>query len=209
MGTRHRKTDFQFDLSGGALSLDFANTVSGRIDPEAHVDHVQTYDDLIAFAQQSKLLPTTQAGALRSDAGRHPEPAAQVLHTATALREAVYRTFSALAAGKPAASADLRHIEREAIEAMGHRSLERSNGDYRWDWKWDSANRLERVLWPIAQSAAELLTSGDFRDVHECEARNCAWLFLDKSRNGSRRWCDMKICGNREKARRHYERSHT
>jgi predicted RNA-binding Zn ribbon-like protein len=66
---------------------------------------------------------------------------------------------------------------------------------------------LHRLLWPIAESAAELLTSQEVSSIRLCEAPDCDWLFLDNSRNRSRRWCDMKICGNREKARRHYRRS--
>lgn len=66
---------------------------------------------------------------------------------------------------------------------------------------------LERILWPIAQSAAELLTSSELGTVRLCEAPDCAWLFLDQSCNRSRRWSDMKVCGNRQKARRHYQRT--
>jgi predicted RNA-binding Zn ribbon-like protein len=62
------------------------------------------------------------------------------------------------------------------------------------------------MLWPIASSAADLLTSERLKKVRLCEAKTCTWLFLDESRNHSRRWCDMKVCGNREKARRHYQR---
>lgn len=62
------------------------------------------------------------------------------------------------------------------------------------------------MLWPVARSAAELLTSPDAQRVRECALRSCSWLFVDRSRNRRRRWCDMKTCGNRAKARRHYRR---
>jgi predicted RNA-binding Zn ribbon-like protein len=64
------------------------------------------------------------------------------------------------------------------------------------------------MLWPIAQSAADLMTSDKRNSVRQCGADDCAWLFLDESRNHSRRWCDMKTCGNRQKARRHYASKH-
>ena len=91
--------------------------------------------------------------------------------------------------------------------ALRHRKLTRTSGDYRWEWQSEGGNLLDRILWPIAESAANLLTSQDRADIRECDAPDCEWLFLDHSRNGSRRWCDMKSCGNRQKARRHYRRA--
>ncbi|MBI4413448.1 MAG: CGNR zinc finger domain-containing protein, partial [candidate division NC10 bacterium] len=76
---------------------------------------------------------------------------------------------------------------------------------FAWRWTGDG-QRLDRMLWAVTRSAADLLTSGELAAVRECEAETCAWLFMDRSRNRSRRWCDMKACGNRAKARRHYER---
>jgi predicted RNA-binding Zn ribbon-like protein len=63
------------------------------------------------------------------------------------------------------------------------------------------------MLWPVVRSAAELLTSDELGRVRECAADNCAWLFLDRSKNRSRRWCDMAVCGNRDKVRRFRQRS--
>lgn len=75
-----------------------------------------------------------------------------------------------------------------------------------WGWD-DAAPALDRPLWPVARSLAELLTSDELPRVRECAADNCAWLFIDTSKNRSRRWCDMAVCGNRAKARRHYARA--
>jgi len=65
---------------------------------------------------------------------------------------------------------------------------------------------LERINWLIVRSAADLLTSDKLHDVRACSAEDCRWLFLDISKNHSRRWCDMETCGNQAKARRHYRR---
>ena len=124
------------------------------------------------------------------------------------LREALYRVFSAIAAAKPARPDDVERISDFALEALNHRQLTRTNGNYRWEWQSNGRDPLERLLWPIAESAAELLTSEDRAAIRECGAPDCEWLFLDHSRNRSRRWCDMKSCGNRQKARRHYQRAH-
>ena len=77
----------------------------------------------------------------------------------------------------------------------------------RFAWDWTPENALDRVLWPVVRDAAELLSGEDLDRVGRCADANCGWLFLDTSRNHSRRWCSMKDCGNRAKARRHYQRT--
>jgi predicted RNA-binding Zn ribbon-like protein len=202
-----KQPEYTFDLSGGALSLDLANTVSRRNTPELRKDHLTSYEDLIAFAQQAKLISPREATELRRMSQRKRSEADKVLRRTLDFREALYRAFSAVAARKPVSPADLDQINGLAVEASTHRKLVRANGTYEWTWRWNDATAPWRMLWPMAQSAAELLTSGEPSIVHECEAPDCDWLFLDRSRNHSRRWCDMKSCGNREKARRHYHRS--
>jgi predicted RNA-binding Zn ribbon-like protein len=84
--------------------------------------------------------------------------------------------------------------------------LVREGDAYRWSWAGD-CSCLERPVWQIAHSAADLLASGQLDRVRRCGSDTCEWLFLDGSRNRSRRWCDMSTCGNREKARKHYRRA--
>ncbi|HEX6938971.1 MAG TPA: CGNR zinc finger domain-containing protein [Longimicrobiales bacterium] len=74
-------------------------------------------------------------------------------------------------------------------------------GALRWAWR-GAGEELEFPLWPVIRSAADLLASGDSRRIRVCAGPDCGWLFVDRSRNGMRRWCDMKLCGTREKARR-------
>ncbi len=206
MSVEQRPQEFQFDLSGGHLALDFVNTVSRRDSPEKIAEHLNSYQDLISFAQQSKIIALGEAEALERTARTQSRGAAQVLRTAISLRETLFRIFVALAHGKPAPSEDLQSLDNAAADALLHRHIVRANGGY--EWQWDHDLKLERIIWPIAMSAAELLTSADVAKVRECEARDCYWLFLDNSRNHSRRWCTMNACGNREKARRHYRRQH-
>ena len=120
------------------------------------------------------------------------------------MREAIFSAFLALANGKPESYQDIGLIDKAAGDALHHRHIVRVNGGY--EWRWDDEPMLERILWPIAESAAVLLTSTDLAKVRECEAADCYWLFLDNSRNHSRRWCTMSACGNREKARRYYRK---
>jgi predicted RNA-binding Zn ribbon-like protein len=199
---------YQFDLSGGAPCLDFANTVSHRHLPPLRAEHLDSYADLVAFAEQSNLLPPKLAVALRARAGRNHVEARSAFRRAIALRESLHRAFSAIAVGKHAPPEDVRQINDFALEALKHRQISRSNGHYSWEWQSSGRGFLDRIIWPISESAANLLTSEGRADIRECGAPDCEWLFLDHSRNGSRRWCDMKSCGNRQKARRHYQRTH-
>ncbi|HZM11460.1 MAG TPA: ABATE domain-containing protein [Candidatus Limnocylindrales bacterium] len=195
----------EFELSGGVLCLDFANTVLKRNQPGRAKDELENYGRLVGFAKQTKLFSPAKADRLRKRASVSSRAVRQVLPAAIKLREAIYRVFSALAAGKPVASKDVKLVEDFALEAGKHRRLmPESHGDYRWQWKPEETESPGQMLWPIALSAAELLTSDRLRAVRECAADDCAWLFLDESRNHSRRWCDMTVCGNRQKARRHY-----
>jgi predicted RNA-binding Zn ribbon-like protein len=197
-----------FDLSGGSLSLDFANTWSDRERPET--EKLRGYPDLLAFARQSGLsTAAAETGALgtglAAQAERDPRAAAAALARSRDLREALYRIFSAVAATRPPASADLERLNAALPEALSHLRLEPRGEGFGWTWA-ATKEPLEAPLLPILRSAAELLTSADLQLVRECAAGDCTWLFLDRSRNRSRRWCSMETCGNRAKAHRHYRR---
>ena len=205
---KKHQPEFEFDLTGGHLALDLANTVSRRDDPVRRREHLESYRDLLAFAKQSGVVSPKQITELRGYAERHETEARQSFRRAIDLREALYRAFSTIAQEQAAAEADIRTINDFAVEALQYRYLARANGAYHWEWKSGSQVSLDRVLWAAARAAAELLTSEQLKIVRFCEAPDCQWLFLDHSRNRSRRWCDMTSCGNRAKARRHYQRTH-
>ena len=203
-----RQPEFEFDLTGGQLALNFANTLSRRHHPDRRKEHLESYADIVAFARQSGIVSVKQAKELRDYTARHAGEAARTFRKAIAMREVMYRAFSAIAQGRTASAADLDLMNAFAIEALRHRCLSRTDGGYRWEWQEDSKKPLDRILWEAAQAAADLLTSKELQLVRFCEAPDCEWLFLDHSRNRSRRWCDMNSCGNRQKARRHYQRTH-
>ncbi len=195
----------EFDLSGGRLCLDFANTLGGHR-PDAPREYLGTYADLIAWGRQAGALSEEQARLLLARAERRSADASATLARARALREAIYQLFAAVAAGAPADPADLDTLQAELSTALARARLVPGEGAFAWDWVGEEG-ALDRMLWPVARSAADLLTSGgELTTVRECGSRTCSWLFLDTSKNHSRQWCDMRVCGNREKARRYYER---
>lgn len=199
--------EFQFDLSGGQLALDLANTLSRRDDPQRRRDHLENYADVLSFLRQSRALTPQQTNHLRDRALQHPTEARRCLASIVRLREAVYRLFAAISQEKPVSDRDLKLVNQFAVEALRHRALTPHDGGYGWEWVAEQRNGLDRALWPMAQAAADLLISDQLKIIRFCEAPDCQWLFLDHSRNRSRRWCDMATCGNRAKARRHYQRA--
>jgi predicted RNA-binding Zn ribbon-like protein len=193
---------YVFKFTGGRLCLDFVNTLSGRrADP---TERLLAYRDLAAWGLQADVLNDEEARRLMRIAAQHPRDAARALSEAGALREALYRIFSAVIDGSAASEADLVILNTALSRALDRvRVVSRPRG---FTWAWAAGDRLDRMLWPVLRSAAELLVSDDVHRVRRCAAESCDWLFLDASRNHSRRWCDMRDCGNRAKARRYYAR---
>jgi predicted RNA-binding Zn ribbon-like protein len=196
----------QFDLSGGALCLDFANTLDDRPDPRPN-ESLGSYDDLLAFADQTGSLAEADLVRLLAEARRRPTEATSTLAQAIELREVIYRLFLALAESRPVSSTDLADLNRALADALSHARIAELLSAARFTWTWaDDPLNLTMPLWPIARSAAGLLTSAELAALRCCASETCDWLFLDASRNGSRRWCSMRTCGNRAKARRHHAR---
>ncbi|HET9298644.1 MAG TPA: ABATE domain-containing protein [Candidatus Polarisedimenticolaceae bacterium] len=193
-----------FDLSGGNLCLDFANTAR-HVD--ASREDLPTYPALVSFAEQTGTVTHAQARALLAAAAKKPAAAARVLSRAIELRGAIFRTFSAIAGGGDVRAEDLAVIDRLAADAAAHTHLAPCDGGFHWELDAGALRELPGPLWPVVRSATDLLTSGAVATVRECALETCSWLFLDHSKNQKRRWCDMKICGNRSKARRHYART--
>lgn len=199
---RRPRPGLTVELTGGSLCLDFANTLRRRL-TASPVDLLTSYADLVAWGRQAGAVGDGEARRLAQEATQHPAEARAALQRAVAVREAIHRIFSALAVKGPVPAADLAALNAAVAEASARRHVAPAGDRFRWEWAGEGSG-LDRVLWPVVQGAAELLTSAELSRLRKCESPACAWLFVDRSRNRSRRWCDMKVCGNREKARRHY-----
>ncbi len=193
------------NLKTGWLCLDFANTAEWHASDHPE-EHLNTYADLVAWARRVGILTTDQARRLLNKADRHRADAAITLERTIALREAIYHIFSAVAQDLPPKESDLAILNTGASEMLAKSRIVPTSDGFKWGWDGDE-DALDRMLWPVVRSTVDLLTSKELRRVGECEDdRGCGWLFLDMSRNRSRRWCFMKNCGNRAKVRRYYER---
>jgi predicted RNA-binding Zn ribbon-like protein len=188
---------------GGALCLDFANTTGWRPEP-GDEERLRDYEDLVVWAERGGILTSIESRGLRRLGAADADKASAVHLRAVALREAVYRIFSAVADGAPVGADDVALLNREVNATLRHLRLAPLGDGFAWAWPREGS--LELPLWEVARSAAELLVSPDLARVRECSGERCDWLFLDKSKNRSRRWCDMANCGNRAKAKRNYAR---
>lgn len=193
-------------LLGERLCLNFANTVDPRQGEHPH-EFLTGYADLMAWSVRVGALEEPAARELAAVAERDPRTADRVYAEAVRLREALYEVFSAVAAGATAPAAALSTVNEAVARAFAHATVEPDGHGYRWGWRSDHS-ALGRMLWPVLRSAVDLLTSDELARVKECPGLgDCGWLFLDTSKNGSRRWCSMEGCGNRAKGRRHYQRT--
>jgi predicted RNA-binding Zn ribbon-like protein len=192
-------------LVAGELCLDFANTADWHAS-DVPVERLRTYQDLVAWSRCAGLLDAAGSERLIREARRRPAAAAAVLQRAVAIREVIYGIVVALLQGRPPARSVLDSFNRELESALQHMRVALGPQGLIWDWEVGPRD-LEAMLWPILRSAADLLTSERQERIGQCaDDRGCGWLFLDTTKNRSRRWCEMEDCGNRAKAHRHYHR---
>lgn len=192
----------KLSLVGGVLALDFANTASGRGTAD-HVEHLRSGRNLFEWGVNAGLLPTKAllAGDIESPDVRAGDAG---LTRGIALRDVVYRTFSALARRIEPETDDLTQVRDAASDALRRSRLTATKQRYVPDFSKDAS--FETVLSTVAWSALELLAGGQFDRIKQCPGVDCGWLFFDRSKNNTRVWCDMAVCGNRLKARRHRSR---
>lgn len=195
----------KFQIIAGELCLDFINTLDGRAVPEGQRELVPSYEDLLDWATQAGGLSAARRRVLQREAEAHPKNADAVLAQAVELRECLYRIFGPVARNRRASEDDRRCFNAYLGEALSHMELRPAQKGFQLGWA-QTDPRLDSLLWPIVRSASDLLTGDDLKYVRECGAGACRWLFVDRSKNHSRRWCDMKVCGNRIKARKFYRR---
>lgn len=198
-------TDYVFQYVAGQLCLDFLNTLGDRGgDPPS--EHLDDYAELVRWTREAGAVDATTAQTLVGESRRHPRVARRVVHRARAVREAVYRIVTAVRNQRSPAVADVDLFNQELAGALANTRL-RVGGDGAFELDWSVSVALDRPLWPVLRSAADLLAGGEMSRVKACASDSCEWVFMDESRNRSRQWCQMEVCGNRAKARRHYARS--
>jgi predicted RNA-binding Zn ribbon-like protein len=194
-----------FEWVGGSPVLDFTNTVTWA--PEGlENERLSEYADLVGWAREAGLLTRKEAGRLEGLAVQSPGAGREAIKRAHRLREVLHEVLLAEARGEAPSEQTARRFDAALTQAAARLTLRPGESGWSWAWKPREEADLTELLYPLTWAAAQLLTSDDRRILKHCAAEDCGWLFLDRSRNQARRWCDMKVCGNNAKARRFYQR---
>ena len=187
----------EIGLVGGNALLDLANTQSGPPGGAPDSEALHSYDDLVRWDRRMGLLDDAQARRLSAAAGRHPRSASAAFDRARRLRADAYDTFEAIAADRRPPGDSVDRLQAAAAEALSHASLVADDG--RFAVRWAPSDDLDLAWWPVAHAGLELLVRGPLDRVKGCGG--CRYLFVDETKNRSRRWCSMDDCGTREKMR--------
>jgi predicted RNA-binding Zn ribbon-like protein len=180
-----------FELIAGHPALDLVNTLDWRFRATGAEELLKTYDDLLRFVEQSQLLTPKQTRELRRSASE------RTLLRSRELREALADIFYE----RGSSVASRATLEQYVKAARLQQKLNWKQSPH-VEWEWPAELDPELPLWALALGAGDLMTSDAVDRVRVCDNPECRWLFIDTSKNHTRRWCDMKLCGNRMKARR-------
>ena len=192
------------ELERGNLCIDFVNTVDWRNSKTRKKEMLRDFSALILWSRKNGILEDKTVQILFKNALKQPNKAKQVYEKAIELRELLFRLFSSMETTGQASSHDLSIFNKFLADSMGKSCcLTPSDNGFVWSFC-SGTDSMDLFLDPIIKSAADLLVSSELKRVKQCADDACGWLFMDKSRNNSRRWCSMKDCGNRAKAHRHY-----
>jgi len=204
-------TESPYNPCGGHPALDFVNSIDRSIRGTGE-ERLVDYAALLAWSEGAGTLSGARIRVLSAEARARPEEARAALEQAIELREALYPVFQAAIDGEPAPPEALARVNADLARALAHASITEcpapAGGTAAFTWGWEDSTDLTAPSWPVVRGAAELLVSPDLERIKHC-ASDCRWLFVDRSRNHGRRWCEMSVCGNRAKVRKHRRRQRT
>ncbi|MGA7613773.1 MAG: ABATE domain-containing protein [Thermoanaerobaculia bacterium] len=187
---------------GGNLALEFANSAGFHALGDRR-EGLPDLDHLLEWCRNAGLITAHERrqilGQIEESGGGET-----LAGEARSLRDSIQSIFSRIARKRPPSPSDLSLLNEAIARTYPHRRI--GGRRDRFEWEWERSTDPQRILWPVICAAADLLVSPEISRLRECSGRDCSRLFLDQSRNGSRRWCTMTGCGNRAKARRHYRR---
>lgn len=192
------------DFVGGDAALDFVNTVTGR-DQEPR-DWLDGYARLLEWAALVRLLPEKNLRALTKKLHSEPAAAARALTRAKELREELFALVSAVASGSTPPKSALASLREHWLAGTQAHELRFEDGHVIADIRSDATD-FDLIAAMVAYRMVEHIMPQPVERLRVCSGANCSWVFIDSSKAGRRRWCDMSVCGNVAKAQRFYARS--
>ena len=195
-----------FQYIGGDPAIDFVNTVDWTSrGPEQ--ERLTDFDRVIRWAEGAGIVSTKAAGGLRARSRAKPREAESAYRNALRVRRVLERLFRSIAGGEPDGEA-LDEFNRQLTRALERMRVApgKRPGGLHLGWG-DGGEGLDSVIWPVVWSAASLIVSEEASRIRICGGTDCGWMYVDRSRNKLRRWCQMETCGTREKSRRRYART--
>lgn len=190
-------------LDGGCPVFDFTNTISNRNDPD-YFDYLTKYDDFVDWINKIKLLPKGKMDAIAAFSKSHTRKSADTLRQIIEVREVVFKLFSSLAQQQKADRETVDAFNGFFSEALSNMRVEVGRKEVATSFIVSEKTILKEPLYILVKYAFDTLSTQSFDRIKECPT--CRWLFLDTTKNGKRRWCNMQVCGSNDKARRYYHR---
>jgi predicted RNA-binding Zn ribbon-like protein len=196
------RTIANLSIDGGCLCFDFINTVHSRRE-EPGFDYLNSYEDFLVWSKKLGILPEKETVHLRKLSKQDPEMAMKILANIIQTREAMYTIFSEIHSPGRINERAMKRFNAQINRAFNHLELETKSGNMLLTWS--TAANMEAPLWRIMKSSYDIWTEEDPARIKSCP--NCGFIFLDKTKNNGRYWCNMKTCGSKDKALRYYYRN--
>lgn len=200
-------TDFQSAFAalsaqvGGDLALDLANTIDFRGTAKA-VDHIASLEGVLAWSVKAGVIDLDAAELFGLEASKNQSVTDRLVTDISHLRDAIFHVGSAVADGTEPPEEHLKILHNCAHAALGAARLHPGAGR-KATINFEGGDCYAAIIGPVAWAALQLFTSDRIDRLKQCPPDDCRWLFLDQTKNKSRRWCEMATCGNRAKARKH------
>lgn len=209
MNDESRAQQQRFSFRGGALPLDYCNTVDWHSSPDPK-DRLHRYEDVVDWSVAAGAITSEEGDAIREEASKSPDAATAAYREAIEFREAIFRLFSSFVHGEAPDDGDIKVLNEAWSRTQANLEIRYEDGQFRSALRPREPNGpvdFRRPTDPVVRAAVDLFLSPKLKDVRRCEGPpGCGWLFLDHTKNHSRRWCSMQDCGNRAKMRRFQER---
>jgi predicted RNA-binding Zn ribbon-like protein len=187
------------DLVGCELALDFTNTSSGR-GFLSHQEHLRDFDTIMQWVEHARVMAPSDCTYVRTTVAKRPKLGRAVFEQVLKIRELIWTIGTALAEQRPVSEKLRASLTAAHAESLRFAEMKMRDGAYIWTW--DPRRDVQgAILGPITLSALTLIMEKELSRTKRCAGMECGWLFFDTTKNSRRRWCEMRVCGNRAKVR--------